>query len=266
MTNENQDQKTNMDFTSTEITCATHGKQEVIKYFLANQWQTGECKICQAERNKAKDDAEEAKNKIIKAKETEYQLKKNIRNSEIPLRFAAKSFDNFVVSDNSSKIAKAISVSYANNFAEIKKEGVSLVFVGKTGTGKTHLACAIANHVMQNYRLSVRFVNVIDAISQIKQSWSKYSEQNENDIIALFTAPNLLILDEVGVQFGTETEQMLLFRIINKRYEQLLPTIIISNLTVETLSKTLGDRIFDRLQEGSGGGIVEFVGSSHRTA
>ena len=49
-------------------------------------------------------------------------------------------------------------------------------------------------------------------------------------MVAGFIRPDLLILDEVGVQFGSETEKMILFEIINGRYEQLKPTIVISNL------------------------------------
>ena len=48
-------------------------------------------------------------------------------------------------------------------------------------------------------------------------------------MVAGFIRPDLLILDEVGVQFGSETEKMILFEIINGRYEQLKPTIVISN-------------------------------------
>ena len=63
---------------------------------------------------------------------------------------------------------------------------------------------------------------------------------------------DLLVIDEVGVQFGTDTEKMILFEILNERYENLKPTILISNLSIESLKKFTGDRVIDRMKENKG--------------
>ena len=81
-------------------------------------------------------------------------------------------------------------------------------------------------------------------------------------MVAGFIRPDLLILDEVGVQFGSETEKMILFEIINGRYEQLKPTIVISNLA-DALTDYLGERVVDRLREG-GGRMLIFDWPSYR--
>ena len=52
-----------------------------------------------------------------------------------------------------------------------------------------------------------------------------------------FVDYELLILDEVGIQFGTETERLILFQLLNERYTQVKPTILISNLPVELSDK-----------------------------
>lgn len=75
--------------------------------------------------------------------------------------------------------------------------------------------------------------------------------------------PDLLILDEVGVQHGSDTEKLILFEIINGRYEAARPTIVISNLDAAGLEQFLGERAFDRLREG-GGRLVVFDWESHR--
>jgi len=74
---------------------------------------------------------------------------------------------------------------------------------------------------------------------------------------------DLLVLDEVGVQFGTETENLVLFRILNRRYEDMKPTILVSNVEIGKLTEFVGERVIDRLCEG-GGGILEFTWESAR--
>ncbi|MNL75123.1 DNA replication protein DnaC [compost metagenome] len=75
----------------------------------------------------------------------------------------------------------------------------------------------------------------------------------------------MLVLDEIGVQHGTDTERMLMFSILNERYNQMKPTILISNLAREPLEKYLGERAFDRMREG-GGRMVVFDWESYRGA
>ena len=119
---------------------------------------------------------------------------------------------------------------YADGFgAEAAKSGASLVFCGGVGAGKTHLAVGIAHRLMEQGRIAV-FTSVINAIRRVKDTYRRDSGQSEAQVVAGFIRPDLLILDEVGVQFGSETEKMILFEIINGRYEQLKPTIVISNL------------------------------------
>ena len=76
-------------------------------------------------------------------------------------------------------------------------------------------------------------------------------------------APDLLVLDEVGVQFGSRTEENLIFTLMNKRYEDLKPTLVISNELEDGLETYLGPRTFDRLKDG-GGLIIPFPWESYR--
>jgi DNA replication protein DnaC len=79
-----------------------------------------------------------------------------------------------------------------------------------------------------------------------------------------FAQVDLLILDEVGVQFGTEFEKVIITDIINRRYSDMRPTIIMSNLTSDELSEYLGARVVDRMYEG-GGGVLAFDWESYRS-
>lgn len=72
-----------------------------------------------------------------------------------------------------------------------------------------------------------------------------------------------LISDEAGVQRGTETEQIILFDVINRRYRYLRPTIFLTNARGQALRDYLGVRTIDRMVERSI--VVPFQWESHRT-
>ncbi|ENO7364325.1 DNA replication protein DnaC, partial [Proteus mirabilis] len=67
---------------------------------------------------------------------------------------------------------------------------------------------------------------------------------------------------EIGVQYGTDSERNILFEVINDRYEDLLPTILVSNLPVVDLQKMLGERVVDRLLQG--GTVLTFNWPTYR--
>lgn len=68
--------------------------------------------------------------------------------------------------------------------------------------------------------------------------------------------PSLLVIDEVGVAFGTESERTIFYQIINGRYERVLPTVLVSNLAEKDLPASIGERAMDRLREGGGVTLV----------
>lgn len=95
----------------------------------------------------------------------------------------------------------------------------------------------------------------------IKESW-RSSDKTETQVMRHFMEPDLLVVDEVGVQFGTETERMFLTEIINDRYNYMKPTILIGNLTLDEMKLAIGERALERFKEG--GKVVAFNWSSHR--
>jgi DNA replication protein DnaC len=100
-------------------------------------------------------------------------------------------------------------------------------------------------------------------VQSIKETWERGAAKKEAHALRDLVEPDLLILDEVGVQFGSDTEKLILFDIINGRYEASRPTIVISNLAVPELEGYLGVRAFDRLREG-GGRLVACNWASYR--
>jgi len=117
--------------------------------------------------------------------------------------------------------------------------------------------------IMQRDNRSVLFTTVMRAIRRVKSTWNRDSLESESDAIESLVFPDLLILDEVGVQFGSDTEKLILFDVLNERYERRRPTLMLSNLGLDDVRAFLGERIIDRLREDGGQSIV-FDWDSHR--
>ncbi|WP_245153360.1 ATP-binding protein [Allopusillimonas ginsengisoli] len=177
------------------------------------------------------------------------------RRAAIPPRFAARKLSTFNAHCDSAAEALNIARSYASDFDGVLETGRSLIFVGGVGAGKTHLATGIAHSVMEQGYCAL-FSSVIGAVRSVKETYRRDSSKSESDAILALIKPDLLILDEVGVQFGSDAEKLILFEIINGRYEHMRPTIVISNLALAGLKEYLGERIIDRLREGGGKQVV----------
>lgn len=173
----------------------------------------------------------------------------------IPGRFADRRLSTFVPHCPGAKKALDVATAYVSDFSERLRTGASLIFCGGVGAGKTHLAVGIAHEVIAQDRVAV-FSSVIGAVRSVKDTYRRDSQLTESEAIENLVSPDLLILDEVGVQFGSDTEKLILFEIINGRYESMKPTIVISNLDREGLEAYLGERAFDRLREGGGRAVV----------
>ena len=154
-----------------------------------------------------------------------------------------------------------MAADFAENFADRLKAGASLVFSGRPGTGKSHLAIGIAKHVIEHNHTAM-YINALDAIRMLRSTWRKDSERSEGQVMDSLAGIDLLIIDEVGMQYGTEGEQVILFDIINRRYQDQRPTVLLTNQGKAGLKEYLGDRAFDRLRED--GRWVAFEWDSYR--
>jgi len=181
-------------------------------------------------------------------------------------RFLKCTLDNFEVSSKEQdEVKKYLQDCITNGFKD------NVVLLGSVGTGKTHLAYAIVNALEEiktygNTEMytanKVNLTTIKTMIDNIRAMWRKEADEIDGKIVAGYTKTPLLIIDEVGVQYGSESERVELFEIINSRYGNELPTMIISNLAKEQIAKILGQRIIDRLF--SGAKVFEFNGKSRR--
>lgn len=186
-----------------------------------------------------------------------------LESSGIPIRYIGKGFDDYRPVNANSRMALDISRRYAANFRALRKTGACLTFCGKPGTGKTHLACAIGQYVLKEFGCDIHYATAFQAIQKTKESYSKKTAKNEREVLESYQLPALLILDEVGLQFDNDRDMLILHQIISRRYDDVRPTIMISNFPEEMLEEHIGIRAMDRFREG-GGVVVAFDWESYR--
>lgn len=216
------------------------------------------CPTCSAERRAAEDARREREAQAERSRQVHALLSA----AGIPARFADRTFAGYSAKEQGQKIALGVCRAYAEAWPEKRASGGSLVLSGGPGTGKTHLACAIANEVMHEHLASAAFGSVATMLRHIKDTYRKDAERSEQDAINDLLRPDLLVLDEVGVQVGSEHEKLLMFEVLNSRYQELRPTILISNLNAADLEDFLGQRVMDRYREC--GSVLAFDWQSYR--
>src|SRR5260363_145927 len=94
------------------------------------------------------------------------------------------------------------------------------------------------------------YINTMDCIRRVRDTWWRFSEYSETQTLMLFSTLDRLVLDEVGAQYGTDSEADILFDVLNRRYRDVRPTILLTNLGKAGMKVFLGERRFDRLREG----------------
>jgi len=191
------------------------------------------------------------------------ELERAVGRSGVPRRFLDRTFENYLVAAPGQRQALEVCRAYADGFAQMRRRGGGLLLLGGPGTGKTHLACAILAKVIHAGHTGL-FLTVSAALRIIRDAYSPRGQRSETEALALLTAVDLLVLDEVGVAIGNaSTRRAMLFDVLNDRYGEMRPTILIGNLTTTELKAYLGERIMERLMD-LGSIMVPFTWSSHR--
>ncbi|MCS3467113.1 DNA replication protein DnaC [Pseudomonas sp. JUb42] len=239
--------------------CETHG--EYASVIRKTSDTPSGCPECAAEAQALRDQAEQ---QAMYARMAEQRLERKLGASLIPKRFMGKRFADFHAATEGQKANLDKCVEYAEQFPQNLEDGRCIVMTGTPGTGKTHLATAIAGHIIVNHNATAVYRTVGGLLQFIKGSYGDRAEYSEAEAFASLVEPSLLIIDEVGATKPTEFELATLFAVINGRYEEQLPTIVISNIDAKELGAVLGDRSVDRLREGRGIGLV-FEGASERS-
>ena len=218
----------------------------------------------QVAKKKAERTAEEQK---LKCERIERLLGK----SGIKKRFQHRTFDNFKADTSERQRCYKIAKRYADTFKQRYENGDGLYIEGTNGTGKTHLAAAIALQLI-NEGVPVICKTSTDMLLDIKKTFER-SEISESTVLGLYKSADLLIIDDLGKEQCSDWSMSTLYSILNDRYEDMKPTIITTNYSAEELIRVLTPKGYDdtkivaiisRLRETST--VITMAWEDYRTA
>ena len=168
--------------------------------------------------------------KEIDNKEYEQQKRNRIRNiintiykqNYIGRKLQEMNLENFYF-DSSNKYVLDVVNDYINKNKDTMKSD-SLIIMGKSDVGKTHLAAAIANKLIENDKIVLmeRLTNLLDRIRETYENNTK----SENELIEIYSNADMLIIDDLGTEKISNWALEKLYTIIQNRYENGLPIII----------------------------------------
>lgn len=178
--------------------------------------------------------------------------------SNLGARFSDRTFGNF--DPRRDSVAFIACRDYANNEQLFRTKRNSMIISGGVGSGKTHLAAAIANCLIDR-GIPVLFSTFSEHLEHIRE---EFDHTGQKKYLSMMKNTPMLVLDDLGKERKTDWSQNILFDVVNYRYEHLLPIVITSNYEFDELGNHVGSAIFSRLYEMSGG--VKTSGKDHRRA
>ena len=230
-------------------TCKYCGKtlyyEGIVLCGIVAVWRTNEPRRCDCEKSvefwKRWDAKQEKRQKAQALVEEQEKRRQRIADilgrSGIKKRYLSRTIDSFSVTAE-NKRSFEVATDYIKNFREYFTQGKGLYLEGPCGTGKTHLAIAIALAII-NTGVPVICKTSIDILGDIKRCYERNSEVTEEEVLEAYKTVDLLIIDDLGKEQVTEWSVPVLYSILNERYEALLPTIITTNYNTTALAEKL---------------------------
>jgi len=173
----------------------------------------------------------------------------------IPERYRDNSLENFLDNTLSLQQAKAKAREFVDRYPFVD---AGLLFVGPSGRGKTHLACAILSELAATKGVLGLYVDFSDLLLRIQTSFRPDADQSKESVPTPVVDAELIVLDELGASKPHPWVQDVLYNLLNTRYNRKKITIATSNFEdepdavsgeKERLEDRLGYRIRSRLYE-----------------
>ncbi len=175
------------------------------------------------------------------------------RAARVPERYRNCTLTNYRPQEPSQERAKAAARRFVADFPDVD---LGLLLVGPVGVGKTHLAVAILLELIDTMGVKGVFGDFTDLLARIQASFSRGSEESEEEILSVYRDADLLVLDELGARRPTDWARDVLYGLLNTRYNRRRVTILTTNYEDrpartgdETLEVRIGTPLRSRLFE-----------------
>ena len=175
-----------------------------------------------------------------------------IENSGFGTLIEEQRFDNFSLDyykkNSSNYEIMRKNFEFLQNYAQSfdSKSSQSILMMGGTGLGKTHLSSAVAREVIEKGN-DVFYTGAIDLFSQFEIQRFKSYNNEPNELIERYFECDLLIIDDLGTEIINQFSVSTLYNLLNDRLSRRKPTIVSTNLSQDDIKKKYTDRIISRM-------------------
>uniref|UniRef100_A0A6M3LG55 Putative IstB domain protein ATP-binding protein n=1 Tax=viral metagenome TaxID=1070528 RepID=A0A6M3LG55_9ZZZZ len=193
----------------------------------------------QKERERQAEERAEARRIDLETLESDPE--RILKNYGIPAKYYKSSFDNYKGGEK-----------YVDACRRFITNPENLFITGSFGCGKTHMAVSIIRELFKQdvVYYTMRFKNVPELLLDIRESFrSNDGNNSEGCIIEKYSGVKILVLDDMGAEKTSEYSITTLYTLINRRYNDMKPTIVTTNLTIEQIEKQIHPRIASRFAE-----------------
>ena len=133
-------------------------------------------------------------------------------------------------------------------FEQIRQTRKGLYLYGKVGSGKTHIAYSLLKNWRDEGRSAI-FWNTTNLLREIKADFDRVNSDKMFVEERITDSQALLFLDDIGSEKMTDFVAEVFYRIVNHRYNEMIPVIFTSNLPISELADKVGDRVASRIME-----------------
>lgn len=130
--------------------------------------------------------------------------------------------------DNDKNPVMKVARDYVNKWSDFASKNAGLVLWGDVGTGKTFFAACIANALVEQ-NVSVKMTNFSTILNDL------FAESDKNKYLDRLNKHSLVIIDDLGIERGTEYALEQVYNVIDTRYKSGKPLIVTTNLTLDEL-------------------------------
>lgn len=180
-----------------------------------------------------------------RARQAHAALRRRTADAAIPLGFRDCRFENFVAATPRAEQIGTVLASYVERFASQREARTGFLFTGAPGTGKTHLACAMVNGIVQaGYRAT--YASLPRLTAELRATFGKVG--GTQSVLDRLIEVDFLVIDEIDLHGQSDHDYNTLYDIVNQRYERPgFPTLAVSNRPLERIVADLDERVVSRI-------------------